>query len=106
MQPELYVEIGEELAKSLGITNADWVHVSSARGKVKCRAMVTKRFVPFKVMGKTVHQVGMPFNYGWLYPEGTESDSTNFLTTTVGDANTFCPEYKAFMVNVTKVQGV
>jgi formate dehydrogenase major subunit len=102
MQPELYVEIGEQLARKIGITNADWVHVSSARGKVKCRAMVTKRFVPFKVEGNTVHQVGLPFNYGWLYPEGTENDSTNFLTPSVGDANTFCPEYKAFMVNVTK----
>ncbi len=105
MQPELYVEIGDELAKKLNIGNADWVVVSSARGQAKCRAMVTKRFKPFKVEGKTVHQVGMPFNYGWLYPEGG-SDSTNFLTTTVGDANTFCPEYKAFMVNVAKVQGV
>lgn len=101
MQPELYVEIGEQLARDLRIGNADWVHVSSARGKVKCRAMVTKRFVPFKVEGKTVHQVGLPFNYGWLYPEDG-SDSTNFLTPTVGDANTFCPEYKAFMVNVER----
>ncbi|HWR68156.1 MAG TPA: molybdopterin dinucleotide binding domain-containing protein, partial [Desulfomonilia bacterium] len=99
-----YVEIGEDLARSLGITNAAWVKVSSARGEAKCRAMVTKRFVPFKVMGKTVHQVGMPFNYGWLYPEDG-SDSTNFLTPSVGDANTFCPEYKAFMVNVTKMIG-
>jgi len=101
MQPELYVEIGEQLARKLSIGNADWVYVSSARGKVKCRAMVTKRFVPFKVEGNTVHQVGLPFNYGWLYPEDG-SDSTNFLTPSVGDANTFCPEYKAFMVNVTK----
>jgi formate dehydrogenase major subunit len=66
--------------------------------------MVTKRFKPFTVEGKIVHQVGMPFNYGWLYPENGEGgDSTNFLTPTVGDANTFCPEYKAFMVNVTKL---
>jgi formate dehydrogenase major subunit len=105
MQPELYVEISEQLAANLGIGNADWVHVSSARGKVKCRAMVTKRFQPFKVEGRIVHQVGLPFNYGWLYPEDG-SDSTNFLTPTVGDANTFCPEYKAFMVNVAKAQGV
>ena len=64
--------------------------------------MVTKRFRPFQVEGKTVHQVGMPFNYGWLHPKDG-GDSTNFLTPTVGDANTFCPEYKAFMVNVTKL---
>lgn len=101
MQPELYVEIGDLLAKEKGIQNGQRVKVSSIRGSVECVAMVTKRFKPFQVEGKTVHQVGLPFNYGWLFPKDG-SDSTNFLTPTVGDANTFCPEYKAFMVNVTK----
>jgi formate dehydrogenase major subunit len=103
MQPELYVEIGDKLAAEKGIKNGERIKVSSARGEVPCIAMVTKRFKPFTIEGKTVHQVGMPFNYGWLYPENSTSDSTNFLTPTVGDANTFCPEYKAFMVNVTKL---
>jgi len=102
MQPELYCEIGEALAKEKGIRNGEKIKVMSARGEVKCVAMVTKRFTPFTVEGKTVHQVGLPFNYGWLFPEDG-GDSTNFLTPTVGDANTFCPEYKAFMVNVAKV---
>ena len=101
MQPELYVEIGEELAKERGISNGSRVKVESIRGKVECVAMVTKRFRPFTIEGKTVHQVGLPFNYGWLFPKDG-GDSTNFLTPTVGDANTFCPEYKAFMVNVIK----
>jgi len=100
--PELYVEIGNLLAKEKGIQNGQRVKVSSIRGSVECVAMVTKRFKPFQVEGKTVHQVGLPFNYGWLFPKDG-SDSTNFLTPTVGDANTFCPEYKAFMVNVAKV---
>jgi formate dehydrogenase major subunit len=102
MQPELYVEIGDKLAKQKGIRNGERVRVSSVRGQVECVAMVTKRFRPFQVEGKEVHQVGMPFNYGWLFPKDG-GDSTNFLTPTVGDANTFCPEYKAFMVNVAKI---
>jgi len=102
MQPELYVEIGDKLAEEKGIKNGDRVKVSSIRGEAPCVAMVTKRFKPFTVEGKTVHQVGMPFNYGWLFPKDSTSDSTNVLTPTVGDANTFCPEYKAFMVNVEK----
>jgi formate dehydrogenase major subunit len=101
MQPELYVEIGEKLAREKGIKNGERVKVSSVRGEVPCVAMVTKRFQPFTIEGKTVHQVGLPFNYGWLFPKDG-GDSTNFLTPTVGDANTFCPEYKAFMVNVAK----
>ena len=103
MQPELYVEIGEKLAKEKGIKNGQRIKVSSIRGEAPCIAMVTKRFKPFRVEGKEVHQVGMPFNYGWLFPKDSTSDSTNMLTPTVGDANTFCPEYKAFMVNVEKL---
>jgi formate dehydrogenase major subunit len=102
MQPELYVEIGDKLAKQKGIRNGERVRVSSVRGHVECVAMVTKRFRPFQVEGKEVHQVGMPFNYGWLFPKDG-GDSTNFLTPTVGCPNTFCPEYKAFMVNVAKI---
>ena len=102
MQPELYVEIGEKLAKEKGIKNGQRIKVSSIRGEAPCIAMVTKRFKPFMVEGKEIHQVGMPFNYGWLFPKDSGSDSTNMLTPTVGDANTFCPEYKAFMVNIEK----
>jgi formate dehydrogenase major subunit len=102
MQPQAYAEIGEKLAGELGIKNGQKIKISSIRGSVKCIAMVTKRFQPFQVEGKTVHQIGMPYNYGWLYPEGGADDATNHLTPTVGCPNTFCPEYKAFMVNVSK----
>jgi formate dehydrogenase major subunit len=100
--PAAYMEIGDVLAKEKGIKNGERIRVSSVRGSTTCVAMVTKRFKPFTIEGKTVHQVGMPFNYGWLFPKDTKDDSTNLLTPTVGDANTFCPEYKAFMVNVEK----
>lgn len=99
-QPEAYVEMSRELAELRGIKNGEKVSVESPRGKVECVAMVTARFRPFEIGGQTVHQVGMTFNYGWL-PKHT-GDSANLLTPTVGDANTMTPEYKAFMVNVTK----
>ncbi len=38
--------------------------------------------------GKIVHQVGMPFNYGWRFPEGAADASANFLTPCRG-----LPEY-------------
>ena len=40
--PELYVEIGEQLAKEKGIKNGQRVKVVSARGEAPCVAMVTK----------------------------------------------------------------
>ncbi len=100
--PEAYLEISEKLAEKLGIKNGEKVKVASIRGQVECVAMVTKRMTPFEMEGKVVHQVGMPFNYGWRFPEGAADASANYLTSAIGCPNTFCPEYKAFMVNVSK----
>jgi formate dehydrogenase major subunit len=103
MQPQNFVEMSFELAKDLKINNGDTVFVSSARGEVKAVAMVSERFKPFKVADSTVHQVGMPWHFGWQFPEdGSGYDSANLLTPNVGDANTMIPESKAFMVNVRK----
>jgi len=103
LQPQAYLELSEQLAGILGIKNGEQVRVSSIRGRAECVAMVTKRLTPFTVEGKVIHQVGMPCNYGWRFPEDTKDDTVNFLTPSVGDANTFCPEYKAFMVNINKI---
>ena len=101
--PQNFLELSRELAAEKGIKNGDMLKVSSARGEVKCKAIVTGRFKPFKVMGGTVHQVGMPWCFGWHMPaDGSGGDTTNLLTPTIGDANTMIPETKAFMVNVEK----
>ena len=103
MMPQLFVEMSKELAAEKGFKNGDMVKVSSGRGAVKAVAAVTSRFKPFKVMGSTVHQVGLPWCFGWQYPEdGSGGDSANLLTSTIGDANTMIPETKAFMVNIEK----
>jgi len=103
MQPQNFVEMSVELAKELGINNGETVVVVSGRGEVKAVAMVTERFKPFRIADSTVHQVGLPWHFGWQYPEdGSGYDSSNLLTPTVGDANTMIPETKAFMVNVRK----
>ncbi len=103
MQPQMFVEMSEELAKEKGIKDGDKVNVSSGRGKLWAIAIVTDRFKPFKVAGSTIHQVGMPWHFGWQYPEdGSGGESANLLTPTIGDANTMIPESKAFMVNVEK----
>jgi len=103
MQPQNFVEVSIELAKELQLTNGDLVVVSSGRGEVKAVAMVSERLKPFKIMNSTVHQVGLPWHFGWQFPEdGSGYDSANLLTPNVGDANTMIPESKAFMVNVRK----
>ena len=99
-EPQLYVEMSPELAKEKGIANGDGVIVESARGRVEAIAMVTVRIRPFKVMGKTVHLIGMPFAYGWTTPKC--GDSTNRLTIVACDPNTTIPEAKACCVNIRK----
>jgi len=103
MQPQMFVEMSEELAKEKGFENGEKVMVKSGRGELWAVAVVTSRFKPFKIAGSTVHQVGLPWHFGWQYPtDGSGGDSANLLTPTIGDANTMIPETKAFMVNVVK----
>ena len=102
LQPQLFVEMSNELGKLKGINNGDMCKVSSARGEVEAVAIVTGRFKPFKVQGTTVHQIGLPWCFGWVHPKDG-GDSANLLTPSTGDPNTRIPETKAFMVNVDKI---
>jgi formate dehydrogenase major subunit len=101
-QPQMFVEMSQELGELRGIKNGDRVKVSSARGEIECVALVTTRFRPFKLGEVTVHQVGMPWCFGWITPKDG-GESSNILTPNVGDPNTMIPESKAFMVNVMKI---
>ena len=100
-EPQMFCEMSLELAKLKGIANGDKVIVETSRGKVEAVAIVTPRLKPFNIAGQTIHQIGIPWHFGWLHPtDGGES--ANLLTPTVGDPNTMIPESKAFMANVTK----
>jgi formate dehydrogenase major subunit len=100
LQPELFVELSPELAQEKGIKNLDWVRVSSPRGQVRAKALVTRRMRPLQIDGKTIHQVGMPWHWGY---EGlVTGDIVNELTSLVGDPNVSIHEAKAFVCNVEK----
>jgi len=100
LQPELFIEISPELAQEKGIKNLDWVKISSPRAQIKAKALVTKRMRPFKMGDKVVHQVGMPWHWGY---EGLSTgDVVNELTSLVGDPNVSMHEGKAFVCNVEK----
>jgi len=100
LQPEAFVEISPELASAHGIANLDWVVLSSARGEIEVKALVTRRMRPFTVNGKTVHQVGMPWVFGW---EGyARGDIANVLLGIFGDPNTSIHTTKATTCNLRK----
>ncbi|MCU0588526.1 MAG: formate dehydrogenase-N subunit alpha [Syntrophobacteraceae bacterium] len=100
-EPQNFVEMSEQLAHLKQIKNGEMVTVESPRGALDAVAIVTKRFQPMKVHGQEVHQVGLPWHYGWIWPKNG-GDSANLLTPAAGDPNTRIPETKAFMVNVRK----
>ncbi|HXF76378.1 MAG TPA: formate dehydrogenase subunit alpha, partial [Methylomirabilota bacterium] len=100
LQPELFVEISPELAKEKGINNLDWCVISSPRTKIRAKALVTKRMRPFNINGKLIHQVGMPWHWGY---EGLSTgDVVNELTSLIADPNVSMHEAKAFVCNVEK----
>lgn len=100
LQPELFAEINPELAAEKGIENGDWVTVSTARGEIEARALVTPRMKPLQVYGRTVHQVGMPWHFGWAGL--AQGDVVNDLSAIVADPNVGIHEGKVFTCNLRK----
>jgi len=101
-EPQMFCEMSLELGKLREIKNGDRVLVETHRGKLEAVAMVTSRLKPFNIAGQTIHQIGVPWHYGWLQPKDG-GESANLLTPTIGDPNTMIPESKAFMANVRKL---
>jgi formate dehydrogenase major subunit len=100
LQPECFVEMSPELAAEKKIANLDWVRVTTPRGAVRAKALVTRRMRAFTIDGKTIHHVGMPWHWGY---EGlVTGDAANELTALVGDPNVSIHEGKAFVCNVEK----
>jgi formate dehydrogenase-N alpha subunit len=100
LMPDVFVEMSPSLAQRKGVQTGEWVRVTTKRGELKARALVTNRFEPFFVGGKMVDQIGIPWHWG--YNGLATGDSANMLTPHVGDANTMIPEFKAFLCQVEK----
>ena len=101
-QPEQFVEISEELAAQKNIAKGDTVKISTKRGWVEAKAVVTKRLRPLEINGQTVHQIGIPLHGGWVNVGEKKQFLINTLTPFVGDCNTQTPEYKTFLCNIEK----
>jgi formate dehydrogenase major subunit len=103
LQPEAFVEIPAELAREKGIATGDHVRVSSKRGKLEVRAVVTKRLGPLQIDGKKIYQIGIPIHWGFVGINSGQHWLANALTPFVGDASSRTPEFKAFLVNIEKM---
>jgi formate dehydrogenase major subunit/formate dehydrogenase alpha subunit len=87
-QPEAFVEVHPGDAHNLGIEDGQLVDVVSRRGRVRCRAMVSRQV--------RRHAIWMPFHF----PDAR----TNHLTTDAGDKVTGTGEYKVCAARIEPVR--
>jgi formate dehydrogenase major subunit len=98
LQPSLFAELSPELAAERSIKHGEWIIISTPRGEIEARAMVTRRMRPLHVSGRVVHQIGLPFHWGF---QGKSTGSiTNDLAHMVLEPNVSIEEAKAFTCNV------
>jgi formate dehydrogenase major subunit len=98
LQPEMFAEIDPVLAADRGIEDGGWMTIVTARGEIEARAKVTGRIRPLRVEGRLIHQVGLPWHWG--YHGADAGDSTNDLGVISGDPNVSIQESKAFTCDV------
>jgi formate dehydrogenase major subunit len=98
--PEPMLELPATLAKKLDIASGDWVKVSSARGELEVKALVTPRMKALKIGDQDVTVVWMPYNWGF---QGlSKGPSVNHITIDATDPGAGTQETKACLVNVVK----
>ncbi len=76
----------------------DWGHVITSRTAVDARVVVTDRMAPLRVDGRTVHQIWMP--YHWGYTGLTKGDIVNDLLGVVAEPNVFIQESKVLTCDI------
>ena len=100
LMPEMFAEISPELAAEKGIENMDWIVVSSRRSQIECRALVTQRMRPFRHNGRVIHEIGLP--YHWGYKGLVTGAMANDLVPLSEEPNVYIQEDKAFTCNIRK----
>ena len=100
LQPELFCEISPEHARELGVQSTAWLRITTPRGTIRAKALVTGRIRPYRLKDKTVHHVGLPWHWG--YKGVSTGNVVNNLTALVADPNVTIHEAKVFVCNVAK----
>lgn len=98
LQPELFVEVSPELASERSLVNGEFARISTPRASIQARVLVTRRMKPLQVDGKTIHQVGLP--YHWGYSGGVKGDVVNDLLVISQEPNVRIMETKALVCDI------
>ena len=103
ISPEPMIELPVQLAAKLGIRSGDRARVTSARGELVVKAVVTRRMQSLRVAGQDVPIVWMPYNWG--FKGLSTGPSVNVLTIDAVDPGAGTQETKACLVNVVRAEG-
>ena len=98
LQPEMFAEIDPVLARRRGIEDGGWMTIVTERAEIEARARVTDRIRPLLVDGRPLHQIGLPWHWG--YGGLSAGDSANDLGALASDPNVTIQESKAFSCDV------
>jgi formate dehydrogenase major subunit len=72
--------------------------IETARAEIEARARVTERMRPLRVEGREIHQIALPWHWG--FGGLSRGDSANDLGVLASDPNVSIQEDKAFTCNV------
>ena len=99
LQPELFTEVSPELAEEAELQHGGWATITTPRGIVEARVLVTRRMHSLWIDGRRVHQVGLPYHWG---TRGiVTGDAANDLVAISEEPNVRIMEAKALVCNVT-----
>jgi len=98
LQPEAFTEVSPELAAETGLTHGDYATISTPRGTIEARVLVTRRMRPLWINGERIHQVGLPWHWG---NKGlAKGDSANDLLAISEEPNVRIMETKALVCDL------
>jgi formate dehydrogenase major subunit len=98
LQPAMFVEVHPDLAEERDLEHGGWATISTPRGSIEARVMVTRRMRPARLDGRVIHQVGLPYHWG---SQGmTSGGAANDLSHMALDPNVHIQEVKAFTCNI------
>ncbi len=98
LQPDLFTEVSPELADEIGLIHGEWATISTPRASIQAKVLVTRRMRPMWIDGRRIHQVGLP--YHWGYKGMSKGDVVNDLLAISEEPNVRIMESKALVCNI------
>jgi formate dehydrogenase major subunit len=98
LQPELFTEVSPELAERAQLKHGEFAVITTSRGAVEARVLITERMRPLQIAGRTVYEVGLPYHFGSMGL--VRGSSANDLLAVSEEPNVRIMETKALVCNI------